>query len=346
VREAKAAARVDHPAIVHVHDVGWTADGDPFLVMELLEGEPLGNVITRERRLGSITAMQIILPVAGALAAMHAKGILHRDVKPDNIFLAQDDTGRWQPKLIDFGLARLEAKPLTPITQRGMVVGTPVYLAPERIWGEEADPRDDVWSLAVALYEMVTGKVPFEGDHPAQILLAVRAGEPASFASHGVDDPELWEIVKRGLARRRHRWASVRELGESIAHLLWKRGVAQDISGISLWPSWIDELRPRPSAPPSTPATLDALLPPPSPEAASHITVEHEVLLSSAPPAPARLSARESLSASEPAASERGRFRRPESLPSLPRTTASFGLLPPTLSTPTPRCACPSSAHP
>ena len=184
---------------------------------------------------------------------MHAKGILHRDVKPDNIFLAHDDAGRWQPKLIDFGLARLEARPLSPITQRGMVVGTPVYLAPERMFGEDADPRNDVWSLCVALYEMVTGEVPFEGDHPAQVLLAVRRGEPASLASHGVDDPELWAILKRGLSRRSARWASVRALGEALARELWKRGVTQDISGSSLWPSWVDEsddLRPTTDAPP------------------------------------------------------------------------------------------------
>ncbi len=104
---------------------------------------------------------------------------------------------------------------------------------------------------------MLTGHVPFEGDHPAQILLSVRAGEPPSLASRGIDDPELWAILKRGLARRNARWASVRELGAALARELWKRGVTQDISGVSLWPSWVDgsdDLRRTTDAPPPGPA--------------------------------------------------------------------------------------------
>ncbi len=313
VREAQAAARLDHPAIVHILDVGRTVSGDPFLVMELLEGELLGDVLYREKRLPGVTAMRVVLPIAGALGAMHAKGILHRDIKPDNIFLAQDDAGRWQPKLIDFGLARLDPASRSPITRRGEIVGTPVYLSPERIWGEPADPRDDVWALCVALYEMVTGAIPYAGDHPMQLMAALRAGEPRSLASHGVTDPELWEILRRGFLRRDARWESVRALGEAIARELRRRGVTQDISGAGLRPSWIAEADleeipgrspqaislPRLPLPP--PPSIDATLPymssPAPPRVASAVAA-----LSEPPPAPAP-SIAPTLAASEPPAS-------------------------------------------
>jgi eukaryotic-like serine/threonine-protein kinase len=234
VVEAQAAARVRHPAIINVLDVGRTAEGDPFLVMELLDGEALGEILDRERRLDVVTALRIILPITGALEAMHAKGIIHRDVKPDNIFLARDDAGRWQPKLIDFGLARLDEKGRSArITQRGALIGTPVYLSPERLRGEDADPRDDVWALCVVLYGMVTGELPFEGETFRDLFMALVDGVPRSLASHGVNDPALQELLRRGLSPGGKRW-TMGELGMALTRELLSRGATKDIAGLAL----------------------------------------------------------------------------------------------------------------
>jgi serine/threonine-protein kinase len=235
VREAQAAARLRHAAIVQVLDVGRTDEGDPFLVMELLDGECLADVLDREGRLDAVTALRVILPVAGALEAMHAKGILHRDVKPDNVFLSRDDAGRWQPKLIDFGLARLgDHTGAGRITQRGVVVGTPVYLSPERLRGEEAGVGDDVWALCVVLYLLVTGEVPFEGESVVELLVALAGDEPSPLASHGISDPALWDILRRGLGPRSTRWPSMGALREALILELLKRGTTKDIAGLAL----------------------------------------------------------------------------------------------------------------
>ncbi len=232
MQEARAAARIDHPAIVHVSDVGRTAGGDTYLVMELLDGEALCDVLAREARLDPITTARVLLPIAAGLAAMHGKKIVHRDVKPENIFLSCDDSGRWQPKLIDFGLARSPNRGAR-LTQRGFVVGTPVYMSPERMVGDDATDQDDVWSLAVVLYETITGVVPF--DDPRAFTA------PRSLMEHGCGDEELWEILACGLARRRQRYASAQALGKALAAWLWKQGGTDDITGVALRPTWLDD---------------------------------------------------------------------------------------------------------
>ena len=235
VQEAQAAARVDHPGIVRVLDVGRTSEGHPFLVMELLEGESLEDILFRKTRLDPVTAIQLVLPVADALDALHAKGIIHRDVKPGNIFVSVDDAGRWQPKLIDFGLARLtEQTRRHRITERGAIIGTPMYLSPERVRGQDARPSDDVWALCVVLYEMASGALPFPGDTMLEIFTAIAGRAPVPLASHGVNDPELWEILRRGLTTSRERWSSMRDLRNALARELLRRGTTKDISGLTL----------------------------------------------------------------------------------------------------------------
>jgi eukaryotic-like serine/threonine-protein kinase len=203
--------------------------------MELLDGECLADVIEREGRLDAVTALRVMLPIAGALEAMHGKGILHRDVKPDNVFLSRDDAGRWQPKLIDFGLARIDSRARAGrITQRGMVIGTPVYLSPERIRGEEAGAKDDVWALCVSLYVTVTGELPFEGDNVMDVFVALAKGAPRSLEAHGIDDPALWEILRRGLGPPGTRWPSMAELERALTEELLRRGATRDIAGGAL----------------------------------------------------------------------------------------------------------------
>src|SRR5262245_61006460 len=159
--EARAAARLGHPAIVRVFDIGQTERGDPFIVMELLEGESLAARLDRESRVPGIEAVQLLLPIADALRAAHAKGIVHRDIKPDNILISTEGDVV-QPKLVDFGIAKLEQAPGgSQLTQQGVVVGSPDYMSPEQARGDDViDYRTDIWAFCVCLYEAVTGRLP------------------------------------------------------------------------------------------------------------------------------------------------------------------------------------------
>jgi eukaryotic-like serine/threonine-protein kinase len=237
--EARAAARLDHPGILRIFDVGRTAGGDPFLVMELLDGEALADTLGRDGFLEPVLTVRTLLPIVGALGALHARGMLHRDIKPENIFLARDDSGRWQPKLIDFGLARLGGR--GGITQRGIAVGTPGYMAPEQLMGNEVDARTDLWAVCVVLYETLSGRLPFGPLTPAALLGAMLANRPRPLTEGGRIDAGLWEIVARGFERPAHRWSSALEVGRALALWLWDRGVTDDISGVSLRSTWLGE---------------------------------------------------------------------------------------------------------
>lgn len=160
LQEAKAASRIGHRAIVEVLDFGTTADGTVYLAMELLRGESFEDWLERP---GSMhDGVRWLAEAARGLHAAHGAGIVHRDVKPDNVFLHHGAGGKVQPKLLDFGLAKATAADLTQVeTQAGTLLGTPYYLAPERALGKPLDPRADLYSLGVMLYETLTGNVPF-----------------------------------------------------------------------------------------------------------------------------------------------------------------------------------------
>lgn len=241
LQEARAAARLAHPAICRVFDFGRTEAGDPFIVSELLHGETLGDLMATRGRVGAVQAVQLLLPVFDGLSLAHAKGIVHRDIKPDNIFLSRDDVSRLQPKLLDFGIARLVDAD-HQITMDGTLLGTPDYMSPEQARGEaDVDHRTDIWSAAVVLYELVSGERPFPGDNYNALLWAIVHESPRPLTETAAGDPELWAILGRALAKDRdERWGSLRELGEALARWLIDRGVTEDVCGGSLRTAWMD----------------------------------------------------------------------------------------------------------
>ncbi len=174
-REARAAARLDHPAVVNVHDVA-IVEGRPWIVMELIQGRSLGAVL-QEGTLGAREAARVGLEVLGALEAAHAAGILHRDVKPDNVLLGRHD----RVVLTDFGIAQIEGE--TNLTDTGGFVGSPEYIAPERILGQRPGPASDLWSLGVVLYAATEGVSPFRRSNTPATLQSVLNATPAAPAS-------------------------------------------------------------------------------------------------------------------------------------------------------------------
>jgi hypothetical protein len=170
-REAEAMAKLRHPNTVRLFEFG-VADQELFMVMELLEGRDLSEELTRRQRLPPVEALAITRQVLEALAEAHTLGIVHRDLKPANVFLSQVHGGRVMAKVMDFGIAGIESTANTKLTMQGAVMGTPAYMSPEQAQGKAVDPRSDLYSLGVVLYEMLVGKPPFEADSAVSLLVA------------------------------------------------------------------------------------------------------------------------------------------------------------------------------
>ena len=195
-QEARAAAQLDHPNIVKIYEAG-EADGLHFIAMEYVEGESLQDLLRRTGRpLDLATTAHIIAQVASALDYAHARGVVHRDVKPSNILLTRD--GR--AVLTDFGIAR--AAGFSRLTQTGAVVGTPEYMSPEQARGQEPDRRSDVYSLGVVLYQMLAGVVPFSSTTPHAVLYAHIHNPPPPLARYNpAVIPAVQRIVQRALVK-------------------------------------------------------------------------------------------------------------------------------------------------
>ncbi len=242
--EARLAARLGHPAIVQVFDFGQTSRGDPYIVMELLDGENLGDLLDKDARLPATYAAQLLLPIADALDSAHAKSVVHRDLKPDNIFITKTESGRTQPKVVDFGIAKTEHAEKKGITIEGTLLGSPDYMSPEQARGKlDVDYRSDIWSYCVVLYECVTGKLPFEEANYNAQLMSILEQDPVPCTELAGGDNDLWEIIERGLRKdREERWGSIRALGEALALWLYQRGIKEDICAQSIKTNWLESV--------------------------------------------------------------------------------------------------------
>ncbi len=240
LREARAAAQLGHPAIVRITDFGETARGDPFIVMELLEGEDLASALERRGRIDAVRAVRILLPIAHAMAAAHDRGIVHRDIKPENIYFAQLEDGSVQPKLIDFGVAKVQQQTRERITMAGALLGSPGYMCPESARGDDADARSDIWSFCVVLYEMMSGRLPFQGKNYHALLRSIVEDEVQPVTDFNTADEVLWSILEKGLTKvPDDRWQSMRQLGAALARWLIVQDVTEDICGASVVTTWL-----------------------------------------------------------------------------------------------------------
>jgi len=209
-REARAAARLDHPAVVNVHDVA-VVDGQPWIVMELVTGRSLGDAL-QEGTLDARDAARVGLQVLGALEAAHAAGVLHRDVKPDNVLLGRHD----RVVLTDFGIAQIEGE--TNLTDTGGFVGSPEYIAPERVLGQRPGPASDLWSLGVVLYAATEGVSPFRRSNTPATLQSVLNSAPAPPTSAPGPLADLIAALLAKDAASRPNAAQVRAALESVAN--------------------------------------------------------------------------------------------------------------------------------
>jgi len=218
-REAQSAATIDHPNVVEVVDVCRLDDGRPFIVTEFLEGEELGALLDRVGKLPNDTSIRIARQICRALMAAHARGIVHRDMKPENVFLV-GDLASPRVKIIDFGISK-QNDASAKLTRTGMVMGTPAYMAPEQARGEHVDHRADVYGVGGILYRCVTGHKPYEGEDGAMVLTQVLTEAPRRprAVEPGVTG-ELEVVIERAMARDTvDRIPSMADLEEELAAL-------------------------------------------------------------------------------------------------------------------------------
>jgi serine/threonine protein kinase len=210
-REAFAIGRVDHPNCVNVSDFGQLDDGTLYMVLEMLDGVPLFDLLEKDERLDWRRALHIARHVLSALAYAHEAGIVHRDVKPENVVLVNEDGDPDFAKILDFGIAKLfddahaEAG-VTGLTQVGVTVGTPTYIAPEQAFGQPVDARADLYALSVTLFEMIAGVPPFEADVVIALLTMHATAEVPWFRDVAPElrvPPEVENMIRRGLEKNK-----------------------------------------------------------------------------------------------------------------------------------------------
>jgi serine/threonine protein kinase len=222
--EARAASAVRHRNVVDVLDMGYHA-GTPYLVMERLYGVSLDRVLEQDPVLPLHTVLDWLLPVMGALAVLHEAGIVHRDIKPSNLFLARDAAQTVLPKLLDFGLAQAAWE--APLTEPGVLLGTPEYMAPERARGQRVGPGADIWAMGVVLFECLCGRVPFTASTMNGVAAQIVSGELLKTQAANPNVPaSVAAVIDRALAPApddRHR--SMAWFAYDLAHAAYLAGV-------------------------------------------------------------------------------------------------------------------------
>ena len=226
--EAQVVNRIRHEGIVNVLDLASLPDGRPYIVMELLSGEPLAAMLARLKQLDPAHAVAIALPLLDALAAAHDQGVVHRDLKPDNVFV----TRQGRVVVLDFGIAKLlpdgqaGAGAVSPSTRTGAVLGTPGYMSPEQIHGRATGPAADLYSVGVLLYQALVGSLPFDADGPFEMMQKHVSAAPSPMRNVRPEiPPALDAVVMRALAKDpRERFAGARAMAQALAASLTSTG--------------------------------------------------------------------------------------------------------------------------
>jgi serine/threonine-protein kinase len=198
MQEAHAINQIGHPNVVDIYSLGQLATGQPYIVLEFLKGQTLASRLDREPPLRVVDALAMMIEVCDALGAAHGRGIVHRDVKPDNIFLTETEEGRRVAKLLDFGLAKRLVSNTgfdEPHTGLGVALGTPLYMTPEQCRGEAVDGRTDVYALGLILFEMFTGQHPFMRPTLPEILNAQLTEKPPRSEALAALPRQLEELI-------------------------------------------------------------------------------------------------------------------------------------------------------
>ena len=256
-REARAMSHLSHPNTARVFLYGQLDDGSCYFVMEYLEGRNLAQLVRAEGPMDPERAINVMVQVCGALEEAHQQGIVHRDLKPENIFLTVQGGIADFPKVLDFGLAKVTERQMRPgsliLTQEGMVFGTPEFMSPEQARGEPLDGRSDIYSLGVILYELLTGKLPFDAKQPMDFI-NMHINEPPiplGKRAPGLELPEgLERVLEKSLAKKpEDRYQTATEFGQALRDVI--RGKL--ITGVmrALPPS-------RPPDPPAQDASRDS----------------------------------------------------------------------------------------
>jgi serine/threonine-protein kinase len=239
-REARALCELRHANVVAIHDFDVAERGEPYIVMDLLDGEPLADRIARTRGLPWPDAVRVFSEIASALAALHDAGVVHRDVKPSNVLLARVPGGEERAVLVDFGIAKDLAGESTTLTAPDTTLGTPAYMPPEQARGQRVDERADVYALGVVLYECAAGRPPFVGPTPTAVIAQTLVDPPPPLTSvapgplpEGID-----AVIGKALAKDPNdRWRSVRELADAVAALGGGRSSARSVPATRTMPA-------------------------------------------------------------------------------------------------------------
>lgn len=239
-REARAMSHLTHPNTAKVYLYGQLEDNACYIVMEYLEGRNLGQLVRQEGPLDPVRAVAILIQACGALEEAHQKGIIHRDLKPENIFLCKQGGIEDFAKVLDFGLAKVTEREMQPgsliLTQEGMVFGTPEFMSPEQAQGKTLDARSDVYSLAVILYELLTGKLPFDARSPMEFITLHVQASPIRLGIRAPDrsfPPGLEDVLLKAMAKRpEDRHQSAAEFAASLAAVVPEGSVREALAAL------------------------------------------------------------------------------------------------------------------